>query len=921
MNQNEVLHKNRFLRNKRSFILLIILCMGVGFAYLTSSLTITGNTSVSGNKWNVYFTNVQVSDGSVDASVAPTTTGTNTTSIDYTVTLDKPGDFYEFTVDAVNDGTIDAIIDKIDRTLLDEEMSKIIQCSVTYLDGNDVREGDFLAVEDVATYKIRVEFKKDILPSDLSDNDTSLTLNFKVNYIPTKSRAITFAQSWNFDYTGTENSFYAPFDGNYKLEVWGAQGGSYSSTCNGGYGGYSTGDIQLLKNDVLYINVGGADVENGTHKAKAGGYNGGGNATSSNDRNILETAGGGATHIAVSSGLLKTFENKKDDLLIVAAGGGGGAGNSVVMCTQGGNAGGYIGNDGTRYEEGSTNGYGTGATQSSGGSYVIGSEINSKFIGTGNFGEGASTVAAGGGGGYYGGGVGIYSGGGGSGYIGNNSLSNKAMYCYNCEESNEKNTKTISTTDVSEIASSQKAKQGNGYAKIIFKRAGDILVEYLGKTSNSVDINNFDLDYRNGEISFNTSLNNTTEYAEFSFNLENSTDIDYYIKSIKKNNYDSSKIDFTILYMDETLIQNDDFFAAHKKEKLIVRVKLLDENYTLENEKFTFKIKFDRASDSSYYSRQLWNIKYTGKEEQFNVLSDGKYKIELWGAEGGKGYYSYANEEGGYGAYTSGIIDLKENDKLFIYVGGKGENSLNAKTVSKGGYNGGGDGGTSSDGDDAAGAGGGATDVRYFQTPPTEENLLWNSNLGLNSRIMVAAGGGGGHAGGNNTAEYKAGMMGGGLSITGGLSTWSNTWIPTVTQTEGYQFGVGVSNGKNVSACAPGGGGGGYYGGVMKIISSLSGRSSGGSSYISGHTGAVAITSATDRAPKEGCITGTSDNECSIHYSKKTFTNTKIIDGRGYGWTNTQNDIEIMPNPLGGNYESGTGNTGDGYARITYLGK
>ena len=40
------------------------------------------------------------------------------------------------------------------------------------------------------------------------------------------------------------------------------------------------------------------------------------------------------------------------------------------------------------------------------------------------------------------------------------------MYCYNCEESSDESTKTISTTNVSSDPISGSAKIGNGYAKI-----------------------------------------------------------------------------------------------------------------------------------------------------------------------------------------------------------------------------------------------------------------------------------------------------------------------------------------------------------------------------------------------------------------------------------------------------------------------
>ena len=87
----------------------------------------------------------------------------------------------------------------------------------------------------------------------------------------------------------------------------------------------------------------------------------------------------------------------------------------------------------------------------------------------GSFGSGSlllNTGSIGGGGGFYGGSIGRNGAGGGSGYIGNTLLTEKAMYCYNCQESTEESTKTISTTCVNETATENCAKQGNGYAKI-----------------------------------------------------------------------------------------------------------------------------------------------------------------------------------------------------------------------------------------------------------------------------------------------------------------------------------------------------------------------------------------------------------------------------------------------------------------------
>ena len=130
--------------------------------------------------------------------------------------------------------------------------------------------------------------------------------------------------AWTFNYTGGEQEFTTPCTGTYKLETWGAQGGSYDDTYYGGYGGYSLGYLVLQKNSYLYINVGGQGifkkiVNINTNNGSIGGYNGGGNAgeayTSSISANQSNISGGGATHIALVSGILKDLENQQSKII------------------------------------------------------------------------------------------------------------------------------------------------------------------------------------------------------------------------------------------------------------------------------------------------------------------------------------------------------------------------------------------------------------------------------------------------------------------------------------------------------------------------------------------------------------------------------------------------------------------------------
>ena len=348
-------------------------------------------------------------------------------------------------------------------------------------------------------------------------------------------------------------------------------------------------------------------------------------------------------------------------------------------------------------------------------------------------------------------------------------------------------------------------------------------------------------------------------------------------------------------------------------------------------------IKFEQTENDKKCSDDAfeeWTFKYVTKRDHdyqvFTADCTGNFTIELWGASGG------GNSAGGY---TRGTIRLREGTTLYIYVGEKGSTTTEQTGMSAT-FNGGGAGGDPGSKDEASyiggASGGGATDVRLVSGS-------WDNQDSLRSRIMVAGGGGGlnvtshGYGGGLNgyngsvisNGKYVTQLSGlGGKSGTqvGGGSFTDKTGINNKETIDGSfgKGGAGDKGGdKNGKCRGEGGGGGGYYGGSGG--SNASGNcydvgGGGGSSYISGHTGCIAITSATDEAPKSGCTQGTTDNSCSIHYSKKKFTNTLIIDGGGYTWTNDEKSkarTNLMPMPSDGTYASGIGHTGNGSAKIT----
>jgi uncharacterized protein (TIGR02145 family) len=202
----------------------------------------------------------------------------------------------------------------------------------------------------------------------------------------------------DFLYTGAAQTFTVPAAGTYKLEVWGAQGGS--SLWYGGNGGYSVGEVSLTAGSKLSIYIGGQN-----------GYNGGGSAGGSSGNN-----GGGGTDVRLGGASLA-------DRIIVAGGGGGADGG---WCSGFGGAGGGL--QGMRIDAGCPSGYG--GTQSDGGASG-GNNGQKGSLGLGGNGspiDGQPSYSVpGGGGGYYGGGSGgslnassgpIGAGAGGSGYVG-----------------------------------------------------------------------------------------------------------------------------------------------------------------------------------------------------------------------------------------------------------------------------------------------------------------------------------------------------------------------------------------------------------------------------------------------------------------------------------------------------------------------
>ena len=186
--------KDRKRRDYLGILLLLVVGLSVGYALLRTNLTINGTSKIKGNTWDIHFDNLVVSTGSVELSTddVAAAIGSNTTEVSYTVTLNQPGDYYEFTVDAVNAGSIDGMVESVTSKLNDAVITTLpayLDYSVSYSDGVTISPNQYLKAGETETYKVRIEFKKDIESTDLPTSVQTLTLDFGVAYIQADNTA------------------------------------------------------------------------------------------------------------------------------------------------------------------------------------------------------------------------------------------------------------------------------------------------------------------------------------------------------------------------------------------------------------------------------------------------------------------------------------------------------------------------------------------------------------------------------------------------------------------------------------------------------------------------------------------------------------------------------------------------------------
>lgn len=180
--------KTKYSTKKLLPLLIVIIVVSIGYAYLSSVLNIGGRSTIPPMSWNVHFENVVEDNDSVESN-SPVVLAENNTNLSFSTSLYTPGDKYSFTVDIVNNGTIDAMVDNIVISGLSANQSKFSEFKATYLDGSSITKNDLLEAGDSIKIRVSIEYL-DVDSTLLNTTDESLNLSVDIDYVQADDNAV-----------------------------------------------------------------------------------------------------------------------------------------------------------------------------------------------------------------------------------------------------------------------------------------------------------------------------------------------------------------------------------------------------------------------------------------------------------------------------------------------------------------------------------------------------------------------------------------------------------------------------------------------------------------------------------------------------------------------------------------------------------
>ena len=183
---------NRKRKNTYKIFFLVIIGMTLGFAAINTTLQLIGTLNISRTTWNIHWENPTKVGGVNATQDVHLKTGDNTT-VEYQVNLVNPGDYYEFTVDAKNEGTIDAMVtgftNKVYENNVEITKPDYLDFIVTYSDDKQIANNHLLASTKSETYKVKVMYKTGLTADQLPTSTSTYKFTFSVTYMQADNNA------------------------------------------------------------------------------------------------------------------------------------------------------------------------------------------------------------------------------------------------------------------------------------------------------------------------------------------------------------------------------------------------------------------------------------------------------------------------------------------------------------------------------------------------------------------------------------------------------------------------------------------------------------------------------------------------------------------------------------------------------------
>ena len=189
-------------------VLIFVFSLTLVYAALSTTLNIIGIAQINNASWDIHLENVVVNPYSV--SIDPKIIDND--KITFTADLTTPGEFYKFTVDIVNSGSIDAMVESIIKSPeLTTDQKKYLKYEVEYVGGASINETQLIKSGEKKTISVFVSYRNDIPISDLPTNEINLNLEIRLVYVQANSlgtEVLDNSSKYNITYVGFDDTDY-----------------------------------------------------------------------------------------------------------------------------------------------------------------------------------------------------------------------------------------------------------------------------------------------------------------------------------------------------------------------------------------------------------------------------------------------------------------------------------------------------------------------------------------------------------------------------------------------------------------------------------------------------------------------------------------------------------------------------------------